>query len=117
MVEAIVDVALDLNLHLSEPNTQEEVQQCTRTDHRDQAQLLATAPQAEQIFTVSGEDSTQHASDVPPGNDEISALWPQERAARVEALRECVANGTYVVDSAELARCLLRNATRFVETC
>jgi hypothetical protein len=117
MEEAIVDVALDLNLHLSEGDTQEECQQCTRTDHRDQAQLLATVPQAEQIFPVPGEDGTQHASALPPGNDELSVLRPQERAARVEALRECVANGTYVVDSAELARCLLRNATRFVETC
>jgi anti-sigma28 factor (negative regulator of flagellin synthesis) len=41
---------------------------------------------------------------------------PEERAARVEALRIRVANGAYVIDSAELARCLVRNATRFMET-
>lgn len=117
MEEAIVDAALDLNLHLSERDTQEDAQQGTRIDHQDQAQLLAPAPQIEQVSSASDEDGKQQASDLPHKNTGLPDRWPEERAARVEALRACVANGTYVIDSAELARCLLRNATRFVETC
>ena len=115
MEEAIVDVALDL--HLPGRDTQEGGQQGTHTDHRDQAQLLAPAPQSEPVSSASDEDGKQHASALPQRNEGLPDLWPEERAARVEALRERVANGTYVIDSAELARCLLRNATRFVETC
>jgi len=133
MEEAIVDVALDLNLQPAEPTPQEEVQQGMRTDHRDQAQLLATVPQVEQAPSASSEDEKQQSSCLATQDQEVSApLWqgdmperdqavvslrPQDRAARVETLRECIANGTYSVDSVELARCIVRNATRFVETC
>lgn len=47
----------------------------------------------------------------------VSHLDPPDRAARVETLRQRVATGTYHVDSTDLAICILRNATRFVETC
>jgi len=133
MEEAIVDVALDLNLQPAESTSQEEAQQGMRTDHRDQAQLLATVPQVEQAPSVSSGDEKQQSSCLPLQDQEVSAplwqgdmperkqavisLWPQDRAARVETLRECIANGTYSIDSVELARCILRNATRFVETC
>jgi anti-sigma28 factor (negative regulator of flagellin synthesis) len=133
MEEAIVDVALDLNLQPAESTSQEEAQQGMRTDHRDQAQLLATVPQVEQAPSVPSGDEKQQSSclstqdqevsapfwqgDMSERNEAVESLRPQDRAARVENLRECIANGTYSVDSVELARCILRNATRFVETC
>lgn len=94
MEEAIVDVALDLNLRPPE-HVQADARQGMSTDNQDQAQLLARVP----------EDS------------QASSHWPRSRAARVEALRLSVANGTYRVDSADLAQCILRNSTRFLETC
>jgi len=94
MEEAIVDVALDRNLLPPEATLQAEVQEDSCTNKRDQAQLLTT---------VQNSGSVSHR-------------WPQSRAARVEALRLSVADGTYQVDSAELAECILRNSTRFLET-
>jgi anti-sigma28 factor (negative regulator of flagellin synthesis) len=93
MDEAIVDVALDLNLSASEPTLQAGVQEDMLTNNRDQAQLLAHVQQSSLAAN----------------------RWPQNRAARVEALRLSVANGSYQVDSAELAHCILRNTTRFSE--
>ena len=64
MEEAIVDVALDLNLLPAEHNPHKEAQQDTRTDHRDQAQLLATVPHAEQASSASiGLDARSSAGD------------------------------------------------------
>ncbi len=94
MEEAIVDVALDLNLLPSESTFQTGVCEDMLTDNRDQAQFLANAQR----------DS--HASHI----------WPHNRAARIEALRLSIASGTYHIDSAELAQCILRNSTRFLET-
>src|ERR1700730_9259745 len=104
MEEAIVDVALNLNLHPSEQNPQEDAQQGTRTDHRDQAQLLSIVPRVEQVSSAPIEDDRQQTSSLSDWNEEMPGLWPQNRAARVEMLRECVANGTYGIDSANLAR-------------
>jgi anti-sigma28 factor (negative regulator of flagellin synthesis) len=117
MEEAIVDVALDLHLHSSEPNAQEDVRQGTRTNHQDQAQLLSLGPRVEQVSSIPNEDDKPQTSSLSGWNEEMPSPWPQDRAARVEALRACVANGTYAIDSADLARCMLRNSTRFVETC
>ena len=116
MEEAIVDVALDLNLLSPEPSPNRGVQQDARTDHRDQTQLLATVPQ-------TGQDSSplwheeQPASSLPDRDEELSSSWWQNRAARVETLRQRVASGSYRVDSAELAGRILRNSTRFMKTC
>ena len=94
MEEAIVDVALDLNLPPSEEHFQPGVQEDMLTDNRDQAQHLAQVQKGSQA----------------------SCRWPQDRAAWVETLRLSIANGAYHVDSAELAQCIVRNSTRFVET-
>jgi anti-sigma28 factor (negative regulator of flagellin synthesis) len=94
MEEAIVDVALDLNLLPAEEHLQPEAQEDMLTDNRDQAQHLAHVQESSQA----------------------SCRWPQDRAARVETLRLSIANGAYHVDSAELAECIVRNSTRFVET-
>lgn len=40
--------------------------------------------------------------------------WPQERTARVEALRSLVQSGRYQIDSQAIAECLLNNETHFV---
>lgn len=117
MEEAIVDVALDLNLLPPEHIHQQEAQQGIRTDHRDQAQLLATVLQAEQACTPSPGSAKQLIRCSPRPEREWASSRSQNRAARVETLRQCVANGSYHVDNAELARCILRNSTRFVETC
>ncbi|HEX7736032.1 MAG TPA: flagellar biosynthesis anti-sigma factor FlgM [Ktedonobacteraceae bacterium] len=116
MEEAIVDVALDLNLLPAEHIPQQEAQQDRRTDHRDQAQLLASVPQVDQVSSPlwSEEPSSDDFPERPQG---LVSSWSRNRSARVEALRQCVANGTYQIDSAELALCILRNSTRFVETC
>jgi len=115
MEEAIVDVALDLNL-LPPESPQSEAQPETRTDHRDQAQLLATVPQVEQAPSPGG--SNEQLSGSPADDNEGQArLWPQNRATRVETLRRRVANGTYQIDSVALAHSILRNSTRFVENC
>lgn len=95
MEEAIVDVALDLNLLQSEGALQAETQKDMRTENRDQTQLLANVPKGSQA----------------------SRRWPENRAVRVETLRLSIASGTYHVDSTELAQCILRNSTRFLETC
>lgn len=94
MEEAIVDVALDLNLLPSEASLQEGAHEDMFTDNRDQAQFLA---------------NTQKGSQDSRG-------WPQNRAAWVEALRLSIASGSYRIDSAELAQCIVRNSTRFLET-
>lgn len=94
MEEAIVDVALDLNLRSSE-ELQVDARQDMSTENQDQAQPLARVPQG----------------------SPASSPWLRNRTARVEALRLSIANGTYRVDSTELAQCLLRNSTRFLETC
>ena len=94
MEEAIVDVALDLNLLPSETAFQTGVREDRLTDNRDQAQFLA---------------NVQRDSQASRGR-------PHDRAARIEALRLSIASGTYQVDSAELAQCILRNSTRFLET-
>lgn len=94
MEEAIVDVALNPDLLPGEVSLPLEAQEDRYTDKQDQAQLLANA---------------QNSSPA-------SHRWPQTRAARVEALRVSLANGTYRLDSAELAECLVRSSTRFVET-
>jgi hypothetical protein len=94
MEEAIVDVALDLDLLRSETAFQMGVYEDMLTDNRDQAQLLA---------------NTQRES-------QASNRWPHNRAARIEALRLSIASGAYQIDSTELAWCILRNSTRFLET-
>jgi hypothetical protein len=94
MEEAIVDVALDLDLLRSETAFQMGVFEDMLTDNRDQAQPLANAQR---------ENQASH-----------SGL--HDRAARIEALRLSIVSGVYQVDSAELARCILRNSTRFLET-
>lgn len=94
MEEAIVDVALNLNLLPSEIAFQTEVHEDMLTDNRDQAQLLANAQRDRQD----------------------PRIWPHNRAARIEALRLSIASGTYQIDSAELARYIARNSTRFLET-
>lgn len=115
MEEAIVDVALDLNL-LPPESPQAEAQPEMRTDHRDQAQLLATVPQVEQAPSPGG-STEQHSSSPADYNEGQAKRWPQNRATRVETLRRRVANGTYQIDSVALARSILRNSTRFVENC
>lgn len=94
MEEAIVDVALDLNLLPSEAAPQTEAPEDMFTDNRDQAQPLANRQKGRQA----------------------SRSWPHNRAARVESLRLSISNGVYQIDSAELAQCILRNSTRFLET-
>jgi len=94
MEEALVDSALDLNLPPSEYAVQAGVQGDMHTDTRDQAQLLASVQKG--LLA--------------------SRRWPQNRAARVETLRQRVASGVYQVDSAELAQSIWRNSTRFLET-
>lgn len=117
MEEAIVDVALDLNLLPPEHIHQQEAQQGIRTDHRDQAQLLATVLQTEQVCTPSPGPARQSVDCSARWARELASSRSQNRAARVETLRQCVANGSYHVDNAELAHSILRNSTRFVETC
>lgn len=94
MEEAIVDVALDLDLLRSETAFQMGVYEDMLTDNRDQAQPLAHEQR----------------------DNQASRSWPRNRAARIEALRLSIASGAYQIDSAELARCILRNSTRFLET-
>jgi len=94
MEEAIVDVALDLNLLPAERSVQPGGHEDMFTDNQDQDQLLAGVQQGYPA----------------------SRRWPQNRAAWVETLRLSVAAGTYQVDSAQLALCILRNSTRFLET-
>lgn len=94
MEEAIVDVALDLTLPLSECCVQPGAQGDMLTDNRDQGQLPSRA---------------QKGSEVPDH-------WPQNRTARVEALRLSIAAGTYHIDMSDLARCIMRNSTHFLET-
>jgi anti-sigma28 factor (negative regulator of flagellin synthesis) len=94
MEEAIVDVALDLSLLPSECSVQMGDQEGMFTDNKDQAQFLAGAQQGCQT----------------------SNCWTQSRANRVESLRLSVAAGTYHIDSARLALCILRNSTHFLET-
>jgi len=114
MEEAIVDVALDLNRSPSENCSQKEIQRDTCSTQRDQAQFLATVPLVEQVSSPLWSQE-QLTSGSPERSQELDSSWSHERAARVEALRQCVANGTYLVDSSELAFCILRNSTRFVE--
>jgi flagellar biosynthesis anti-sigma factor FlgM len=95
MEEAIVDVALDLNPPPSECLLQPGVQEDMFTDNRDQIQLSSSAQRGQ----------------------EASRPRPEDRAARVEALRLSIASGMYQVDTAELASCILRNVTHFLETC
>ena len=94
MEEAIADIALDLKPPPSECSFQPEVQEDMLTDNRDQAQLPC------------GGQKGSEASD----------LWPQNRSVRVEALHLSIASGTYRVDTAELALCILHNTTHFLET-
>ncbi|HET8845107.1 MAG TPA: flagellar biosynthesis anti-sigma factor FlgM [Ktedonobacteraceae bacterium] len=94
MEEAIVDVAVDLNMPPAGNIRQPEVQEITLTNNRDVVQFPSGA-------------QTGVEEDDP-------AL--RNRAARVEALRLNIAAGTYQIDNAELALCLLRNSTRFLET-
>jgi anti-sigma28 factor (negative regulator of flagellin synthesis) len=95
MEEATVDVALNLNPSLSESSVQSGVQGNMPTDNRDMVQLPSRAQKG----------------------SEASDLWPRNRVDRVEALRLSIASGTYQVDTAELALCILRNSTHFLETC
>lgn len=94
MEKAIVDIALDLKPPPPEYSIQLGVQEDMLTDNRDQAQLL---PGVQKGY-------------------EASRLWYQNHALRVEALRLSVASGTYQVDTAELALCILYNTTHFLET-
>lgn len=95
MEEAIVDVTLAVNRPL--PKTARRVvdQEDMFTDKQNQTQILANAQKS----------------------SPASHSWPQNRVAWVETLRVSVVSGTYQVDSTELAQCLLRNSTRFLETC
>lgn len=115
MEEAIVDVALDLNRSPSENLSQKGTQRDMRSDQRDQTQVLATVSQIEQMSSPLWSEE-QPTSSSPERSQELDSSWLHKRAARVEALRQCVADGTYLVDSSELAFCILRNSTRFVET-
>ena len=94
MEEAIVDVALDLNPPPSEYLFQPGVQEDMLTDNRDQIQLP---------FNVQN-------------SQEASRPWLENRTDRVEALRRSIASGTYQIDTPELASCILRNVTHFLET-
>ena len=115
MEEAIVEVALDLNQPPPEKSSQPEAQQDRRSDRRDQTPFLAPVSQVEHVSSPVW--SQAQLSSCPSERSlELDSSWSHERAARVEALRQCVASGTYVIDSAELAGCILRNSTRFAET-
>jgi anti-sigma28 factor (negative regulator of flagellin synthesis) len=92
MEEAIVDVELDLNLLPSEPPVQSGDQESMFTDRQD-------------LFLTDAQQSSQ-----------APHSWLQDRAARVENLRLSVAAGTYRIDSARIALCILRNSTHFLET-
>ena len=94
MEEAIADIALDHKPPPSEGSIQSGVQGDMLTDNQDQAQLPPNAPKG----------------------SEASRLWFQKRTVRVEALHLGIASGTYQVDTAELARCILHNTTHFLET-
>ncbi|HLI68837.1 MAG TPA: flagellar biosynthesis anti-sigma factor FlgM [Ktedonobacteraceae bacterium] len=87
----MVDSVPDLDLLPSESALQAGVQEDMFMDRQDQARFL-----------ISVQKQAAHC-------------WPQNRAARVEALRLSIAAGAYRVDSAELAQCVLRNFTRFLE--
>ena len=91
MEEAMVDSVPDLNLLPSESALQARVQEDMLMDNQDQAQSLASVQK------------------------QAAHCWPQNRAARIEALRLSIATGAYRIDSAELAQCVLRNFTRFLE--
>jgi anti-sigma28 factor (negative regulator of flagellin synthesis) len=93
MEEAVGDVALDPNPPPSECVTQPGVQEDILTDNRDQIQLP----------TGAQPDNAWHCS--------------PSRAERIEALRLCIASGTYQVDTTELAVCILHNATHLLEVC
>ncbi len=110
MEEAIVDVALDLNLLPAGHHPSGDAQQDRRIDQRDQAQLLATVPHTGQASPAQVELPLDQ-------QQETSPTWVRNRAARIENLRQCVADGSYHVDIADLTHCILRNSTRFVETC
>lgn len=92
MEEAIIDSTLDLTP--PEYSVRSGVQEDMLTDNRDQAQFLASVQKG----------------------CLASRRWPQNRAARVEMLRQRVTSGVYHVDSTELAQCIWRNSTRFLET-
>jgi anti-sigma28 factor (negative regulator of flagellin synthesis) len=94
MEEAIVDVTPDLNLPPYERPVQSGDQENMLTDNQDQTQLLA---------------SDQKGL-------EASSQCSERRATLVESLRLSVAAGTYHIDSAELALCILHNSTHFLET-
>jgi hypothetical protein len=88
MEEAMVEVALDLNPPPSGCLIQPGVQGDILTNNRDQVQ--------------KGYEATHR--------------WPRNRGAQVEALRLSIASGTYQVDTTELALCILRNSTHFLES-
>lgn len=59
-------------------------------------------------------DQAQFPISVQKGCPALSQ-WPQNRAQRVELLRQYVISGAYRVDSAELAQSIWHNATHFFE--
>jgi anti-sigma28 factor (negative regulator of flagellin synthesis) len=94
MEEAIVDVALDHTTPPVEKALQPGVQEAMLTTNR---------------FSIQ----------IPPGAQkgvEEADLSLRKRAVRVEALRLDIAAGTYQIDTTELAFCILRNSTHFLET-
>ncbi len=94
MEEALVDIARNPNPPLSECCVQPGVQKDMLTDNRDQIQLPSR--------TQNGSGAADHRV--------------QSHADRVEALRLSIASGTYQIDVAELALCIWRNTTHFLET-
>ncbi|MGH2478543.1 MAG: flagellar biosynthesis anti-sigma factor FlgM [Ktedonobacteraceae bacterium] len=89
-----MDSTFDLNLPPADCSPQLGVQGEMFTERGNQAEIL-----------TSMQKSCQATDN-----------WPQNRAERVEILRQRVISGTYRVDSTELAQCIWHNSTRFLET-
>jgi flagellar biosynthesis anti-sigma factor FlgM len=86
--------------------------------------IVRTRPKAQSSGRTSDERHTPSWSKhVAEEEDRIaierglraSRQWSEDRAARVEALRAQVQAGTYVVDSAAVARKMLKNETHYVQ--
>jgi hypothetical protein len=95
MDEAIIDVALDLNPPPSECSVQPGVREDMLTDNRDKVPAPSGVPHD------------------PPTTNQRSE---EQRSERVKALRLSIASGTYQVDTADLALCILRNITHYLES-
>ena len=116
MEEAMGDIALDFDLLPPGTAPQQGAQPERRSDQWDQAQLLATVSQSGQAFPALSH-AEQPAGGSAEQGEEQADRHAQNRATRVEHLRQRIASGSYRVDSAELASRILRNSTRFTKTC